>query len=186
MSRTTPRTLVDVKDFDFVKLTRENRPELDCTDRNGEDSQRLQMFIDKRALKNQDAHLGTTHVIMYKKMPIGYITLATSYIHKDRVFKKARPSTRDGNIYPALAILDFCIDKPSRGMTYGEYALMWVKGLVRRISKYAGCRYVVLYSKDPDAIRFYERNNYQIAEEDKDRREEATFMYFDVFLHQRK
>ena len=181
---TKSKLLVDGDEFAYKKLTIKHKPHFDCTDKKGKDSQCLQNFIDKRALKNQKARLGTTYIIIYKKKPIGYVTVATSNIHKKEIFKKARPSTRDGALYPALVILDFCIDKPLRGKTYGEYPLLWCNGLARIISTQVGCRYVVLFTKDPDAIRFYERHNYQIAEEDN--QNETKLMYVDVFPELRK
>ncbi len=179
MSRQSPKILVDSKAFDYQKLTCNHKPNLDCTDKYGKDSQCLQKFFDKRALKNQDAHLGMTYIITYKKKPIGYVTLAVANINKREIFSKARPSTRDGALFPAMIILDFCIDKKSRGKTYGEYVLMWCNGLARTISRKVGCRYIVLYTKDPDAVRFYTKHSYQIAE--KNNKGEFKLMYLDLF-----
>ena len=178
MFREAPKFLIDETAIVFLKLTPNHKPHIDCKDKFGKDSQCLQNFIDKRALKNQNAHLGKTYLITYKKKIIGYITVATSNIHKDQIFKKARPSTRDGARYPALIILDFCIDKKFRRKTFGECVLLWCIGLVRDISEKVGCRYIVLYAKDPDAIRFYEKHDYQIAEGNQG---ETKLMYVDVF-----
>ncbi len=135
MPRSLGKFLIDDDAFKFSKLKSSHKLHLDCTDKKGKDSQSLQKFIDKRALKNQEAHLGTTYLITYKRKIIGYVTIAASNIHKDEIFKKARPNTRDGSLFPALAILDFCIDKKGRGKTFGEYVLLWCHGLAQIISK---------------------------------------------------
>ncbi len=179
MPRESPKILVDITGFGYQKLTFNHKPNLDCTDKLGKDSQCLQKFFDKRALKNQDAHLGMTYIITYKKKPIGYVTLATANINKDAIFSKARPSTRDGALFPAMIILDFCIDKKSRGKTYGEYVLMWCNGLARTVSEKIGCRFIILYTKDPDAIRFYTKHNYQFAEGNQN--DKFKLMYYDLF-----
>ena len=178
MFREAPKFLIDESAIDLIILTPNHKPHIDCKDKFGKDSQCLQNFIDKRALINQNTHLGTTYLITYKKKIIGYITVATSNIHKDKIFKNARPSTRDGAFYPALVILDFCIDKKSRGKTFGDSVLFWCSGLARDISERVGCRYIVLYTKDPDAIGFYEKHSYQIAEGNQG---ETKLMYVDVF-----
>ena len=123
-----------------------------------------------------------------KKKPIGYIAVATSNIHKNKILSKKRPSTRDGSLYPALIILDFCIDKKQRNKKHGEQALLWFSGLARIISESVGCRYIILYTKDPSAIKFYEKHMYQIAEEDSKKNSKNKFkmMYLDIFPELKK
>ncbi len=177
MASSSTKFQIDEDAFGFPKLKSSHKPHFDCTNELGEDTQCLQYFIDKRALKNQTAHLGTTYIITYKKNSIGYVTVATSNIHKDKIIKKKRPATRDGNLYPALVILDFCIDKKFRGKGFGEYVLLWCNGLARIISDKVGCRYIVLFTKD--AVNFYKKYQYQIAE--IKRKDKFKLMYADIF-----
>ena len=179
MWRSQDKFTIDESTMAFLKLESNHKFNLDCTDRKGKDSQNLQKFIEKRALKNQDAHLGMTYLVTYKKKIIGYITVSASNINKNEIFKKTRPSTRDGALFPALAILDFCIDKELRGKAFGEYVLEWCNGLARTISKKIGCRYIILFTKDPDAIEFYKKHTFQIAEENN--KNEFKLMYLDLF-----
>ena len=162
----------------FERMTPAHQPRIDCTDDNGKDSQHLQNFIERRAMKNQKAHLGMTYVILRSGKIIGYITLAASNINKDRISKEKRPSTRDGSIFPAIIILDFCIDKRLRGNSIGAYVLGWCHGLARDISEKIGCRYITLFTRD--AVDFYDRHGYRTAEmEDED--DDFILMYADIF-----
>ncbi|RNJ77424.1 MAG: hypothetical protein EB830_01940 [Nitrosopumilus sp. H13] len=182
MTRQQPKFLIDPKELKFSKLKPSHKLCIDCTDNNREDPQGVQHFINSRALKNQDAHLGTTYVVSYKRKTIGYVTIATSSINKNEIFQKARPTTRDGPIFPALIILELCIDKKLRKQSFGEYVLMWCNGLARVISEKAGCRYIVLFTKN--TINFYSKHNYQLAEITNNN--EFKLMYADLFPELKK
>nr|ABZ09109.1 putative acetyltransferase (GNAT) family protein [uncultured marine crenarchaeote HF4000_APKG6D9] len=182
MVGSSKKIMIDETAFDFPQIDSQPTPCLDCTNDKGEDSQFLQNFIDKRALKNQKAHLGTTYCINYKNKTIGYVTLASANIHKDEIISKKRAATRDGPLFPSMIILDFCIDKKLRGKGFGKYVLMWCNGLARIVSEKIGCRYIVLFTKD--AINFYKKYNYRVAETPK--KGDFTLMYVDVFPELRK
>ncbi len=90
MSGSSRKDVIDTTAFSFPQINSKTKPCLDCTDNKGQDSQFLQNFIEKRALKNQKAHLGTTYLVNYKNETIGYVTLASSNIHKDEIVPKKR------------------------------------------------------------------------------------------------
>ncbi len=105
------------------------------------------------------------------------MTLASANIHKDEIAPKKRPPTRDGAFFPAMIILDLCIDKESRGKGFGEYVLLWCIGIAREVSEKIGCRYIILYTKD--AIGFYKKNDYQVSE--KPTKRDFKLIYVDIF-----
>lgn len=177
MIREQPRFRIDPSSIRYRKLSGSFKSALDCTDREGKDPNGVQSFIKKHAIRIQNAKLGSTHVISYKRKVIGYVTLATSSIHRNEVFKKARPRVNDGPVFPAMIILDLCIDKKSRKRGFGEHVLMWCNGMARAIYDKVGCRFVTLYADD--ARDFYSLHNYQLAETDQ--KNKFKLMYVDVF-----
>lgn len=182
MAGTGSRVRIDPTKFDFVKLSGKHILNLDCTDDDGKDSQCLQYFLDKRALKYQNNSLGITYVVFYEKKSIGYVTLATSNIHKNEITQKKRPSTREGAHYPALIIVNFAIDKPLRLCGFGRYVLLYCSGLGRIIAERVGCRYIILFARD--AIGFYQKNNFKVAE--LQGLKEFKMMYADLFPEKKK
>lgn len=158
-----------------------NLRKLDFTDDNGDDTERLQWFIRKRALNHHNQCLGITHVILDEVIPIGYITLATASFHKKEVSEDKRPVTSGTSQVSATIIEYFAIDKPKRRKGLGSEVLLWSIGIGRRIARTVGCRYVILSAEV--AKGFYIKEGFKISETE----ENNKMMYKDLFpeLHGR-
>ncbi|MGB6532345.1 MAG: GNAT family N-acetyltransferase [Candidatus Nitrosopolaris sp.] len=154
---------------------------LDFTDEHNEDPENVQGFIKKYSLKHQERNLGITRVILSEDRPIGYFTISTSNIEKDKINESIRPFTRTTSIFPAMIIEYFGIDKNKRHAKIGSRVLKWIIGFGRKnLSIRVGCRYVILYAKQ--AMQFYEKNGFKIAEiKNDDDMESFYLMYRDLF-----
>ncbi|MGI0093592.1 MAG: hypothetical protein ACREA8_05765 [Nitrosotalea sp.] len=183
-SSRTDKSKIDLTKLRFKKLTKEDVLHMDCTDDDGKDSQCLQYFLDKRALKYQNSHLGMTYVVFYNRKPIGYITLSTSSIHKDEIYKKTRPSARDKDApyFPAMIIVNFAIDKKLRKCGFGQYVMLWCSGFARIMAQKIGCRYIILFAKG--AVPFYKKHKFQVAE--LQNRRKFKLMYADLFPEKKR
>jgi hypothetical protein len=156
-----------------------NLSDLDFTDKDGMDCEKVQWFIRKYALKHQQRNLGITRVILFKNNPIGYFTISTSYIDKESIDKSMRPFTRTTSIFPAMIIEYIAIDKQKRDGGIGSEVLKWIIGFGRNnLSRKIGCRYVILFAKQ--AISFYKKNGFNIAEF-KNNKSSFYLMYRDLF-----
>jgi GNAT superfamily N-acetyltransferase len=154
---------------------------LDFTDKDGKDYEKVQWFIRKYALKHQERNLGITRVIVSKGNPIGYFTISTSNIQKDFIDESIRPFTRTTRIFPAMIIEYFGIDKSKRCEGIGSKVLKWIIGFGRKnLSRTVGCRYVILFAKR--AIKFYAKNGFKISEiKNDDNKDSFYLMYRDLF-----
>lgn len=108
---------------------------LDFKDDNNKDSEKLQWFMNKYAIKHQDRKFGKTHALFFENDPIGYITFSTSSIQKDYIHEIKRPFTRTTRIFPAIIIEYLAIDRKYRGNGLGREIIKWSVGLGRSLSK---------------------------------------------------
>jgi hypothetical protein len=155
---------------------------LDFTDDDGNDYEKVDWFIRKYAIKHRARNLGITYVILFEGSPIGYFTISTSNIQKDRIKENIRPFTRTTSYFPAMIIEYFGIDKGKRRGGIGRYTLKWIAGFGRvNLATRVGCRYVILYAKQ--AIEFYLKNDFKISEIKNDDDDSSSFflMYRDLF-----
>lgn len=134
---------------------------IDCTDIKGKDSQGLQEFLNKQVFKHQASNLGITYVVYYNRKAIGFVTLATSNIHKNSI-QKPRPSTRTTPYFPAVIVAYFAVHKPYWGNDLGSFIMDWSTGLARNFSRKIGVRYMILFARD--ALGFYEKRFFKRAE----------------------
>jgi GNAT superfamily N-acetyltransferase len=142
------------------------------------DTEKLQWFINNRALKHQERQLGITYVILHENSHIGYITVSTSNIPKHKISESKRPVSTGGSILPAIIIQYFAIHLEHREKGFGSEVLEWTYGLGKTIARKIGCRYIILYTKS--AKNFYEKNGFSVSEiEEED--ESFYFMYRDLF-----
>ena len=150
---------------------------LDFTDEHGNDPENVQQFIRKYALKHQERNLGITRLILLEGNPIGYFTISTSNIQKDKINERIRPFTRTTRIFPAMIVEYFGVDKKRRRGGIGSKVLKWIVGFGRKnIATKLGCRYVILYAKQ--ATQFYLKNGFQFSEIKNDNNIASFFLMY--------
>lgn len=85
------------------------------------------------------------------------------------------------DMFPAVKIARFAIDKSLQGKGYGKKILLWCINHVRLIiMPNVGCRYLVLDAKQ-NSISFYQRFGFVLLDTGSNRSREYPLMSFDLF-----
>lgn len=110
-------------------------------------------YLQVTALYDQNAHMGQTHIFMYREQIVGYVVLAMAHMLKPA--QKRLDIDTYGDI-PALLISHLATHKEYEHRGIGRNMVSWATRYAKRTSKKMGCR-VVLVRSDPDVVGFYEK-----------------------------
>ncbi len=127
---------------------------------------RLNEFLQKWALSNQERKLGaTTLLIQNRNTVIGFYTLCPCHIEKDHLPKKFGGSLP--HHVPAMKLARLAVDNSYQGHKYGKLLLAHAfRGCYELSNNFGG--YVVLIDVKPEAKGFYEKYGMRLLGESTD------------------
>jgi len=148
---------IDLANVDYIIL----HPKIDvnhfsCSSKEG--SLPLQNFIRNHALDNQIKKLSTTYVAIEKdapNIPLGFFSLANASIEVSDLPDEELHGVPKYNRFPALLIGKFAVCDEYQHQGLGTWMMDIVNALTIVLSKYSGCRYLIVESK-PTSNWFYE------------------------------
>lgn len=150
---------MNTEDINFsILCENHNCREFDCGDIE------LNDFLVEDALSNQISNISITRVASKKNNLIGYYSILTDSIKKEKVGEDDRVSEVRYSQYPAIKIGRLAINKEVQRKGHGRYLLMHALAVSTVLSEHVGCRFITLDSKNTEqALKFYEKNGFKIA-----------------------
>lgn len=151
---------MNTEDINFSILCEShNCCEFDCGDCE------LNGFLVEDALSNQTSNISITRIaLLGENNLIGYYSILTDSIKKEKIEARDRVSEVHYSQYPAIKIGRLAINKGVQRNGYGRYLLMHALAVSTVISEHVGCRFITIDSKNTEqALKFYEKNGFKIA-----------------------
>lgn len=154
---------IDKTDLKIRELNNsDNLQSLDLTESNRSDPLSVNDFFHSSKVQNfQKNNLASTWVVYYNNTLVGCFSLSMSVIRKNELNdSEIVIDAKNINVYPAVLLGQFGIDKDFRGRDIGYWIIQHIIGLTRRLRKKIACRYIVLQT-DSDHISIYNRFNFR-------------------------
>ncbi|MCK9566602.1 MAG: GNAT family N-acetyltransferase [Methanothrix sp.] len=138
----------------------------------------LNNFLKDDALKAHDNMTSITYACSWKRVIVGFATLAAATIEVKQI-DGPRIDGYTPNTYPCIKLARLAVDKRYAGRGIGQYLLFWVLGKFEKVSREIGCRYLTVDSKR-ESMWFYQKYDFVLAEKTINR-PHPTF-YLDMYL----
>ncbi|QYZ79812.1 GNAT family N-acetyltransferase [Methanofollis formosanus] len=135
----------------------------------------LTEYLVEDALRNQNAQVAATYLVLYEGECAGYFTLLNDSIIKKDLDPGVGEEDYPYSHYPAIKIarLATCLDYEHRGI--GTAMIIAVASIARKVSRYSGCKVITVDSK-PEAEEFYAKKGFHRAL--KTKKKTSIPMYF--------
>jgi GNAT superfamily N-acetyltransferase len=144
--------LFDFDDLLVGKLEGAPPPGFDC----GRDTQTR--FLYEYAWHDQRQRVSTTYLYQTAGTLAAYITVCMDAVPLGR---RERPAAIRFQDIPALKLAQLGVHLSLQGRGYGAMAVAGVIAMAIALSRYAGCRYVILDAK-PDLVEWYRGLGFEV------------------------
>lgn len=119
-------------------------------------------YLASDALKNQEAHVAVTYLVMYEGKCVGYFSLLNDSIIKKDIDPEEDKEWYAHSYYPAIKIARLATHHDYEGRDIGRSMLTVIRSIATTVSGYSGCCVLTVDAK-PDAESFYERFGFHRA-----------------------
>jgi GNAT superfamily N-acetyltransferase len=133
-------------------------------------------FIQKQALGFQEQLLGVTYLFKHGTDVIGFATLCTAHINRQKMASENRLSEPIAS-YPAVLIGQLGVCGAHQGNGIGTYICDFCFDRAIKLSQRVGCRFLVVDALE-SAVKFYENYGFILAP--KQEKEEQKLMFLDI------
>lgn len=143
----------------------------------------LNEFLKEDAISHQNENMSVTWVATLNTTIIGYYSLLTDSIKKEKLQQSHRIFKRGGKKiyeqYPAMKIGRLAIKKELQRSGYGSNLLKHSIAVSTKLSEHTGCRFITVDSKKNEStLNFYKKNGFN--EVIKNSKNDYIPMYLDL------
>jgi len=147
--------------MDIVRIHEKVDTSSFSVNREEEDADGFEWFLKKRALDLQNEKISMTYVALENDTVVGYFALSTFSVRSSHVRSDLHVDCKFSSI-PGILLGKIAVDRDHRGKGIGDALLDFVMEKSLEVSEIIAARLLVAHPiKLPNAIRFYERNDFR-------------------------
>ena len=130
----------------------------------------LNEFLIEDGIIQQKEMLNVTHIFIYEKKILGFLTLAMDNIDIKQLGKKYQKVYENKGIsyktIPTVKLGRFAIDKNYQKLGIGTFLIKWSQYCIIKFSKRIGVRFIAIDAY-MDVIEFYSKNKFEMTNKTK-------------------